>query len=178
MSARGVGAGCARVRARLVELADGGLDPLAEARDRGHLEACGPCAHALAQHARGLAALRAALRADVAGDIAHDIAHDVDRIAAAVRARIDAPRPARLRTRSWQLVACAAAVLALLGALAVGDARTARGPRIAELVSLEPLIVPLSSMVAPLACTVAPLPGWSDVLDGLARLARFTRDSA
>jgi hypothetical protein len=46
----------------------------------------------------------------------------------------------------------------------VGDAGTARGPRIAELVRLEPL--------------VATLPGWSDVLDGLARLARFTRDSA
>jgi anti-sigma factor RsiW len=162
MSTRDVGVGCGRVRARLVELADGGLDPLAEARDRGHLEACGPCAHALAEHARGLAALRAALRSDVADDI--------DRVAAAVRARIAAPPPARFRVRPWQLVACAA-VLALLGALALGDARTARGPRIAELVRLEPLVAPLHSIVAP-------LPGWSDVLNGLARLARFTRDSA
>jgi anti-sigma factor RsiW len=167
MSSRDAGAGCVRVRARLVELADGGLDPLAEARDRGHLEACGPCAHALAEHARGLAALRAALRSD----FAHDVAHDIDRVAAAVRARIAAPQPAQFRMRPWQLVASAAAVLALLGALALGDARTARGPRIAELARLEPLVAPLHSMVAP-------LPGWSDVLDGLARLARVTRGSA
>ncbi len=35
---------CERVRARLPELVDGGLAPLEEARDQGHLEACGACA--------------------------------------------------------------------------------------------------------------------------------------
>lgn len=34
---------CARVRARLLELALGELDPVESARDEGHLEACGAC---------------------------------------------------------------------------------------------------------------------------------------
>jgi hypothetical protein len=36
-------ASCARVRERLAELLDDDLDPLAAARDAGHLEACAAC---------------------------------------------------------------------------------------------------------------------------------------
>lgn len=35
--------GCARVRSRLERLVDRALDPVQEALDRGHLEACEPC---------------------------------------------------------------------------------------------------------------------------------------
>ena len=38
------GGACQRVRSRLPELVDGGLAPLEEARDQGHLEACAACA--------------------------------------------------------------------------------------------------------------------------------------
>ena len=53
----GPGVGCERVRGRLEELVDGGLAPLAEARDEGHLEACSACAAELERVQRLLGGL-------------------------------------------------------------------------------------------------------------------------
>jgi anti-sigma factor RsiW len=51
---------CSRVRDRLERLLDHALDPLEEARDRGHLEACAACAAEERALVRLLAGVRAA----------------------------------------------------------------------------------------------------------------------
>lgn len=49
---------CARVRARVDERLDGGLDALEAARDEGHLEACGGCCAQAEEQQRALEGLR------------------------------------------------------------------------------------------------------------------------
>jgi anti-sigma factor RsiW len=105
------GGACARVRGRLERLLDGGLAALEEARDLGHLEACGACR---AERERWEAMLDD-LRATAAGlDFA--VAGLDERLAAA-RARRAAPRflrDARLPAAALS-AACLLALLLLRG---------------------------------------------------------------
>jgi len=135
---------CARVVARLPELLDDALAPLAAARDRGHLEACAACAREEARHARLLAGVRALARVE-AGELA--TVHD------AILARL-APRPRALapERRLW-LAAAAALLLFALGTW-LG---LPRAPRPADLAPFEHL---------------SELPDWSGLLRGLEDLTR------
>jgi anti-sigma factor RsiW len=97
---------CARVRARLPELVDGALAPLAAALDQGHLEACAGCAREEAELLRTLACVRALARSE---------AHELTPLHAQILARL-APRPRVLAgERSYLLAAAAALILFALG---------------------------------------------------------------
>lgn len=141
-------ASCLRVRGRLIELEDGGLAPLAEARDRGHLEACDACARALARHVGFLARLRALETVEAA---------EVRALTAAVEARL----PARLRpsmgrgARTRASLALAAAAALVLGALWTTRGLP-RAPRPADLGSFPSI--------------VASAPDWAGWLRGLGSL--------
>ena len=111
---------CARVRARLSELLDGTLAALAEARDRGHLEACAGCAAEEARERRLLAGVRALARVEEA---------ELARVHRAVLAALP-PRRAPARARVWLV---AAAVLLALGAWFGPPA----APHVEELAGLE-----------------------------------------
>jgi hypothetical protein len=104
----GTPAACERVRARLVELDDGGLAPLESARDRGHLEACSGCAAAALELARTLTLIRGACQ-PAEGEIA--------RLIDAVVARLpDGRRPRRVLLAPFRpSLAAAAALLAFVG---------------------------------------------------------------
>lgn len=105
------GAGCARVQGRMEELLDGGLDPLAAARDEGHLEACGGCARERAAWLSLLDAARAAGRPDPA-ELASALKGLEARLASA-------GRPRKPRARRLQLVSLATAAAALCALLAL-----------------------------------------------------------
>ena len=77
---------CERVQGRLEELLDGGLDPLAAARDEGHLEACAACARELRAWTALLDAARAAGRPDPE-ELAFALAGLDERLAVAGRPR-------------------------------------------------------------------------------------------
>lgn len=139
---------CARVRGRLDRGLDGALEPLEEALDRGHLEACEPCAR---ERARRLSLL---------GELRRAGAPDAEEAALVVRAVLahlpaSAPRAARRTGSPAALVGAAAALLALL-LLQHGGARVA--PRVADLPALDNV--------------VERLPGWSELVRGLDGLAR------
>jgi anti-sigma factor RsiW len=135
---------CARVEERMFELLDGGLAPLAEARDRGHLEACVRCQAILAEHEALLARVRRSLPSPVSA-----LEGEADTVWGLVNRD---PRPrSRLRPFAFQ----AAAVL--LGFLAFAAAYVHSGPpsRGFEVVSPNPLL--------------EQLPSWSQVLNGIQR---------
>jgi len=148
-------ASCARVEERLAALVDGALAPLAEARDRGHLEACEACRSALARHERLLASIRTAAW--------QESAREAELVAAAVFARLEAlapPAPRSLRakaSRSWAVGLIAAAAAVLLLALL----QRAPGMPSASSIGLEPLDHALER-----------LPSWMDIVRGLEGLAR------
>ena len=145
-------ASCARVEERLAALVDGALAPLAEARDRGHLEACEACRSALARHERLLASIRTAAW--------QESAREAELVAAAVFARLEAlapPAPRAKASRSWAVGLIAAAAAVLLLALL----QRAPGMPSASSIGLEPLDHALER-----------LPSWMDIVRGLEGLAR------
>ncbi|MEO0649390.1 MAG: hypothetical protein AAFZ65_01780 [Planctomycetota bacterium] len=79
------GAPCIRVRGRIEAFVDGGLAPLEQALDAGHLEACAACAEAERKARALLTEVGAALGAPV----------DTDWLHAGLGARLDAARPPR-----------------------------------------------------------------------------------
>lgn len=124
---------CARVRERLDVLLDGGLGAVEAARDRGHMEACEPCAAACAGRERWGESLQAAL---APGAEALDFARE------GLAARLgQAPAPRRggltlLRGRAVRRAAAAALVAAsALACLALLDGLGASGAPVGELVS-------------------------------------------
>ena len=113
-------AACERVTARLAELVDGGLVPLEEARDRGHLEACAACAAAHVDWLAFHGDLRAALpMAELPADLVPGLAARLERVHIA--------RPKREeRAGVWtSLFAAAASLVALFGFEALGTAMDA-----------------------------------------------------
>jgi len=142
---------CERVRERLARLHDGDLASLEEARDRGHLEACGACQAEEREHLRLLALLPRALTSGVEAEAA--------RLAAELRrslARAPSPRARRLPA---PLVAAAVAAGLLLG-LRLWLAPTGAGlPARPTPIELEPLL--------------EHLPSWADVRAGLGQLSRW-----
>lgn len=135
---------CARVRARLPELVDGGLAPLAAALDRGHLEACAGCARAQAEILRTLEGVRTLARVG---------AHELAPLHEEILARL-APRPRRrLSERRFLLAAAAAVLLFALGSW-LG---LPRAPRAEDFSHLDVL---------------SELADWSGVLRGLEDLTR------
>lgn len=154
---------CTRVTERLAVLVDGGLGPLDEARDRGHLEACAPCQRALARHAQLLASLRSLSSPAVERDVALDVVLDVAQVSAAVRAALErcaprfAPRPRAERIpRRWAVGLAAAAAAVLLLAALEGATRLA----------------PLAPIRWASLDWSAPLPSWSEVVRGLESFSR------
>lgn len=135
---------CARVRARLPELVDGGLAPLAAALDQGHLEACAGCARAQTELLRTLAGVRALARIE---------ARELASVHGEILARL-APRPRRLVGERRFLLAAAAAVLlfALVSWFGMPSA-----PRAEDFSHFDVL---------------SELPDWSGVLRGLEGLTR------
>ena len=135
---------CARVRARLPELLDDTLVPLAAARDRGHLEACAACAREEARHTRLLASVRTLARSE---------AHELDALHAAILARLT-PRTRTVvaEPRLW-LAAAAALLLFALGCWF----GVPRAPRAEDLAPFEHL---------------SELPDWGGLLRGLEDLTR------
>ncbi|MEW6072518.1 MAG: zf-HC2 domain-containing protein [Planctomycetota bacterium] len=134
--------GCDRVQGRLEPLLDGALDPLAAARDRGHLEACPACAAELARLERLLATIRAAA-APRAAELALARRGLAERIAAA------APLRPRLRLASSPalraVATAAAAILALLALELVGPGMGEVGTMpgwIGELLARAPVELP------------------------------------
>lgn len=142
--------GCRRVQERLAELEDGALAPLAEARDRGHLEVCAACALELAWHRRLLARLRGL---ETIG------AEEVTALSASVLACLPARPPSRphlgVRSRASLVLASAAALL-LAGLWTFRG--LPRAPRPADLGALPSL--------------AAGAPDWSGWLRGIGSLLR------
>jgi anti-sigma factor RsiW len=143
------GPSCARVRARLERLLDGGLAPLDEARDRGHLEACADCARELERWGELLRAVRALATAEP---------QELARAKRALRARLAAvPAP-----RAWPAplpLALAGVAAALLALLAFGLRPGSHPPP-----ALQEL--PLLEQVA------GRFPSWKEVWTGIGRLSR------
>jgi anti-sigma factor RsiW len=108
---------CERVQGRLAELVDGGLTPLEEARDCGHLEACADCASAYADWSAFHAELASALpQAELPADLVPGLATRLEAV------RIERPRETE-RARVWtSLFAAAASLVALFGFEALGTA--------------------------------------------------------
>lgn len=141
--------GCTRVRARLAEALDGGLAPLDQALDRGHLEACLECQRERDRHEQLLASIR---------QLSVPHAADLELVSAAVRARLPALRA--LRRESWwtapsTLVAAAAAVLLIVLLATLGSDSA---PRSVDLATLDRLL--------------ERMPSWADVVRGLNSLPR------
>lgn len=111
---------CERVTARLAELVDGGLSPLDEARDRGHLEACASCAEAFADWLEFHRQLTAALpTVELPEDLVPGLAEKLQAV------HIKKPE-AEARARVWtSLVAAAASLVVLFGFEALGTAMDA-----------------------------------------------------
>jgi anti-sigma factor RsiW len=145
--AGGSGAGCARVRARLEELLDGGLDPLAAARDEGHLEACAACAAERAAWLRLWAAAREAARPDPA-----ELDFALRDLPARLAERPVPRRPPRRRVELLPLATAAAARCALL-ALRQGGLAAPPG---ADLLARLPARPQATAWV---------VPGWARALD-------------
>jgi len=113
---------CERVRARLPELVDGGLVPLEEARDLGHLEACQACATEAEDWRRFHGDLGVAL-----GGPSEAPAGLVAGLDARLAGLTIAPAPAEPRPRVvlrplQSLVAAAASLVLLFGVEAFGSA--------------------------------------------------------
>ena len=148
--------GCGRVRGRLERLLDGGLPPLEEALDSGHLEACPRCRRERAQWEELRVEIRRASAADAA-----DLRLESERIARAVLARLARPAAGRMRPRISERLAStligAAVVLALFGLHSSGVG-LARAPHVEDFASLDQFL--------------GRLPSWSDVLEGLSSLSR------
>ena len=141
---------CQRVQGRLEELLDGGLDPLAAARDEGHLEACAACARELRAWTALLDAARAAGRPDPA-ELSYALAGLDATLASAGGPRRE-PAGRRL-----ELVPLATAAAALCGLLALGFCGVA-----------SPADVDLfAGLSARLERPAPALPRWTSLLDGL-----------
>jgi anti-sigma factor RsiW len=138
------------VRARLERLLDGGLAPLDEARDRGHLEACADCASELERWVELVHAIRA-LGSVEPEELARAKRETLARLAAS---RAPQGRPARVP------LALAGAAAALLALLALGM----RGPELRVASTLEDL--------AHLEEVAGRLPSWREVWTGIGRLSR------
>jgi anti-sigma factor RsiW len=107
--------GCARVRGRLDEYIDGGLDELSAARDGGHLEACAACALERERRILWLGKLQAALEPALAAQ-RHATAGLGARLAAARPPQSLGPLSTRspgVRRAAWAAAAAACALLAL-----------------------------------------------------------------
>ncbi len=147
------GGGCSRVRGRLERLLDGGLSPLEEARDRGHLEACAGCRRERARWEELLRGIETLGRREAAREDA--------RLAGDVLAALAGPPAAPRARRKWlapaALVGVAAAVLALARVQAERSG-VRPAPRLVDLVALDPLL--------------ARLPSWMQVRRGLEDLSR------
>jgi anti-sigma factor RsiW len=137
---------------RLFVLLDGGLPPLEEARDQGHLEACARCRIALVEHRAALVDVRAHLQR-----LSEDLEADTNAAWSAVEAAL-APRP---RSRARQAVLQVAAGFVGLLALGAGTTYLDAAPHSLHLAGPEALM--------------ESLPSWSEVLAGLEHLtARIT----
>ncbi len=119
---------CERVRSRLDALIDGGLPALDEARDRGHLEACGACRVRFQRAANWIESVRVAGRLD-ADELAFANIGLAERIRAA-----RAPRSIGVRRAWFGAAVAAAAVLAMLAF----ESSSSRSSSIAELFARAP----------------------------------------
>lgn len=141
---------CGRVQGRLAELVDGGLTPLEEARDRGHLEACAACASAADDWLAFHTELKAALPSvELPADLVPGLA-----------ARLEAVRiaPPAGRAGAWtSLLAAAASLVLLFGFEALGTAM--------ERDSAGSLFAPGIELPGPLAGAAGLLP--KDLADGV-----------
>lgn len=145
------GAGCARVQGRLEELLDGGLEPLAAARDAGHIEACAACAAERAAWLRLAAAAREAARPDPA-----ELEQALSGLPARLEAGLASRRPPRPRARPLGLVSLATAAAALCALLAL-ERGGAAPPADAEL---------FARLAPRLAGVERALPDWRRLLAG------------
>ncbi|MAB81467.1 MAG: hypothetical protein CMJ89_19170 [Planctomycetes bacterium] len=107
--------GCERVRGRLEELLDGGLDPLEEARDQGHLEACCDCRRERESWESFLGLVR---RAEVPGaSAAGEVGRMQRRLDEGLDRRFALEDRARRRVFWSSVATAAAALLVLVGVL-------------------------------------------------------------
>jgi anti-sigma factor RsiW len=125
-------AACERVLGRLPEYVDGGLPPLEEALDRGHLEACPSCAAEAASWTAFHGILTTAVPAD--GALDRQLFEGLEaRLAGVVIAR---PTAAAARSRMvTSLMGAAASLVALFGLEAMGTAMSEDDGRGAPLIS-------------------------------------------
>ena len=150
------GTGCARVRARRVELVEGELAPLAEARARGHLEACAECAREGAELERVRQGVRELARVPEA-ELGAELAVLQREVLARLPARLPARTPASVPRARMVLTAAAALLLLLLWSR---DGLPS-APRAADLANLDPWL--------------ERLPDWPELLRGLGGLGDLLR---
>ncbi len=101
--------GCERVRGRLDRFADRALDPVEEALDRGHLEACGPCRVESERRLEFQGQIRDSLRGEEAG-----LERAIEDLLAGGRGVSSARRFRGMRGQSSLSLATAAAAIVIL----------------------------------------------------------------
>jgi len=111
---------CARVRGRLEQLLDGGLEPLEEARDQGHLEVCEGCRSEEARWREVFGFVRQAVAPPRAGAAAFELAGVQRDLDARLAVRIEAEARERRMAQRLALTVAAAGLLGLLGLRWVG----------------------------------------------------------
>ena len=125
---------CERVRGRMERLLDGGLGPVEEARDLGHLEACAGCEAEREGWSSFLAVLR---RAEApAGAAAGELRLVQGQLTRRLDERIARERSARRTFHRLSLAAAAAALVLTLGLFALAES-TSGLPRAAQISRLE-----------------------------------------
>ncbi len=104
---------CERVQGRLERLMDGGLAALEEARDQGHLEACGACSHEREAWEGFMGLMRQAEAPS--GALAGEFSLVQRQLAAQLEQRIGSEVRARRTARRLSIGAAAAALLLVGG---------------------------------------------------------------
>lgn len=125
---------CMRVRGRLERLMDGGLEPLATARDEGHIEACAGCAAEREQWEGFLGLLRRAERP--AGTLGGELQAVERGVVERLEERVADEVRARRRALRGSLAVAAAALVCALGLFALAET-TPGLPRSDEITRLE-----------------------------------------
>ncbi|MDF1800558.1 MAG: hypothetical protein P1V81_15380 [Planctomycetota bacterium] len=120
---------CERVLARLPELVDGGLVPLEEARDLGHLEACRSCAAEAEDWRRFHGELGAAVGGPSTAPIGLVASLDARLAGLTIAPAPAEPRPRVVLRPLQSLVAAAASLVLLFGVEAFGSAMDSEAQR-------------------------------------------------